>query len=284
MSTWTKIAIGTVGTVALITLVLGIRRTVVDRRIERTEQALHEQALRVDQTGGVFTEDMVDGLPAPAQRYFRHAIQPGTRLAQGVRLDISGRMKPREDAAPITLSAEETLAPPQGFVWTARLRMGFIPLQVRDHYARGNGAVSVHALRLVPISHDENRDVNRSSRDRLAGESIWLPSALLPHAGARWEAVDETHARVEITIDGEAIPLTLHIDEAGHLREVTMMRYGDVGVDTWQPISYGFAVEEERTFEGYTIPSVIQGGWWYGTDRYDPQTASRFHIREASFY
>ena len=62
-----------------------------------------------------------------------------------------------------------------------------------------------------------------------------------------------------------------------------MIRYGDVGVDTWQPIPYGFAVEDEQTFGGYTIPSLLHGGWWYGTDRYDAQGASRFRIHEASF-
>ena len=277
--TWTKIAVGAAGVAVLTTLALGIRRAVMDRRIARTEQAL-----RAEKTGEVFSEALVDNLPAPAQRYFRHAIQPGTRLARSVRLQISGRMRPQEGASPIDLTAEETLAPPRGFVWTAQLWMGLVPIRVQDHYAHGDGAVSVHALSIVPLGRDAGPDVTRSSRGRLAGESVWLPSALLPSSGARWEAVDEADARVTLTIDGDPIPLTLQIDETGRLREVTMMRYGDVGVDTWQPLPYGFAVEDEQTFGGYTIPSALRGGWWYGTDRYDPEEASCFHIHETSFY
>jgi hypothetical protein len=61
------------------------------------------------------------------------------------------------------------------------------------------------------------------------------------------------------------------------------MRYGKDGVDAWQLIPYGFSVDEERFFGGYTIPSVIWGGWWYGTDDYDPDTAAGFEVLEAEF-
>lgn len=283
MRTLTKIIIGAAGTATLATVALGIRRVMEDRRMARIERALREKEAGkpVEET---FSEAMVDNLPAPARHYLLHAIQPGTPLAQSVRLRISGRMRPREGADLIDFTADETLAPPRGFVWTARLKMGLLPLRVQDHYVHGDGAVAVHGLGIVPIGRDAGPDVTRSSRHRLAGESIWLPSSLLSRAGVRWTAVDENRARVTLTIDGEVIPLTLQIDETGRLREVTMARYGDVGVEAWQPIPYGFAVEDEQTFEGYTIPSALRGGWWYGTDRYDAEEASHFHIQEASFH
>ncbi len=93
-----------------------------------------------------------------------------------------------------------------------------------------------------------------------------LIPALWPEAGIAWEALDKEHARVTLHIDGEAIPLTLAIDSDGRLREATMLRHGDFGVDDWQLLPYGVAVEEEETFDGYTIPSVMRGGWGYGRD------------------
>lgn len=277
MRTITKIAVGCTGIVAGAALGLGMRRIRKEHRIAQLERALREE-----EAEATFSEALVEGLPAPARRYFLHAIQPGTPLARSVQLRISGRMRPREGAGLVDLTAQETLAPPRGFVWTARLKMGPVSLRVRDHYAHGEGAVTIHALGLVPVGRSTGPAVTRSSRHRLAGESVWLPPALLPGSGATWEAVDETHARVTLTVDGEPIALTLQVDEAGRLQEVTMARYGDVGVETWQLIPYGFAVEEEQTFDGYTIPSVLRGGWWYGTDRYDAAGASRFRIHEAS--
>lgn len=63
-----------------------------------------------------------------------------------------------------------------------------------------------------------------------------------------------------------------------------MLRHGDVGVPGWQPIPYGARVEAEASVGGgYTIPTRMRGGWWYGTERYTPDDASVFRVRGARF-
>lgn len=226
----------------------------------------------------------MSGLPEPARRYLLHAIAPGTPLAGSVQLGTVFTMKLKREAAwPTELVGRETLAPPHGFVWTARARRSPVGFRVRDHYADGQGGVKVTLFGIVPIVNATGPDVTRSACHRLAIESIWLPSSLLPREGIRWDAVDQTHARVAMTIDGEAVPLTLGVDPSGGLREVTMLRHGDVGVPAWQPISYGTRVEAEASFGGYTIPTRLRGGWWYGTERYAPDDARVFRVRSARF-
>ena len=36
-----------------------------------------------------------------------------------------------------------------------------------------------------------------------------------------------------------------------------------------------------RAFDGYTIPTRVRGGWWYGTERYDPAGASLLRVLDA---
>ena len=60
-----------------------------------------------------------------------------------------------------------------------------------------------------------------------------------------------------------------------------MLRHGNVGVDSWQPIPYGVEVLADATFGGYTIPTRLRGGWWYGTERYDPAGASLLRVLDA---
>lgn len=278
MKRWIKITAGA----GLATLagasVLGVRQMQFLRQWRQTEVAL--QTLRTD---AAFDPAMLDGLPGPAQRYFRHAIAEDTPLARTARIDMAGRMKPSPDAGFLDLAAEEVLAPPAGFQWTARFSMGPLPICVRDHYYRNDGAVRVEPLGLVPLQRSSGPEVTRSSRHRLAAEALWIPATLLPGPAVQWEAIDERRARVTMTIDDEAIPLTLTIDDDGRLQQFTMQRYGDVNVPTWQRIPYGFAVEEEATFGGYTIPSRLRGGWWFGTDRYRADQASSFTIRAISY-
>ena len=48
-----------------------------------------------------------------------------------------------------------------------------------------------------------------------------------------------------------------------------LQRWGNLTEDgSYRYIPYGGVVEEERTFGGYTIPTRLTGGWWYGTDQY----------------
>lgn len=242
-----------------------------------------EGVLVLEESPDTFEANLVDHLPDPARRYLLHAIEPGTTIARSVRLRMDGRMKPRENADHVYLTAEEMLNPPRGFVWKAHLKIGPVSIEVVDFYTGNEGAVDISVFGAIPVSHVGGVDVTRSSRHRLAAESVWIPSALLPGPDVTWEPVDDSHARVSINVDGEKIPITLTIDEAGRLKEVTMHRYGDVKVDTWQLIPYGFSVEEEKTFSGFTIPSRLRGGWWYGTDRYEPEGASSFQIRDAVY-
>ena len=64
----------------------------------------------------VFTESEIEGLPAPAQRYLRAAIAPGTPLAVAARLRMRGQIKVGRW---VPFHAREDLAPLAGFRWTA---------------------------------------------------------------------------------------------------------------------------------------------------------------------
>jgi hypothetical protein len=62
-----------------------------------------------------------------------------------------------------------------------------------------------------------------------------------------------------------------------------MLRHGNAGRDDWGPTPYGFRIEREATFDGVAVPSLVRGGWWYGTDRYDSDEASVFEVLDARF-
>jgi hypothetical protein len=274
-----RTALWTFGGLAASGLALRVRRAAEDRRADRLERDL----LAAPSDPPRFTDALVADLPEPARRYLRHAIAPGSPLAPAVRLAMKGTMTPTPGGAPVELTADEVLAPRRGFVWTAHARMAGLPVRVRDHYAADDGGVRVHLLGLIPLpSSSAPSDVARSSRGRLVGEAVWCPTALVG-PGVTWEAVDVDRARFSLMVDDEVVVVTLRIDTGGALREVTLDRWGDVGVDHFQRIPYGFSVEGEDTFGGVTIPTRIRGGWWYGTERFDASAEATFVVTDAQF-
>lgn len=228
-----------------------------------------------------FDQALVDGLPEPAARMLRHAISAGAPLARSARLQLSGSVVQR--GRRLALTADERLVPGVGFTWSARGTLGPLWVVVRDHYVEGSSAVDVRLLGVLPLGGERGEDTAASSRGRLAGESLWVPSGLLPGPAVTWHAVDGARARVDLSIAGATESVTFTVDPDGAVSEIAMQRWGDVGVDRPQRVPYGFRVLAERTFGGFTIASQVKGGWWYGTDRYRPDQASTFTVTGAAY-
>lgn len=126
-------------------------------------------------------------------------------------------------------------------------------------------------------------DTARSSRHRVVAEAVWVPTALLPSPHVTWTAITDDRIRYEVALDGDTVPVELRIDGAGRVTELTMRRHGNTGVPDWGLLPYGFACSEERTFGGCTIPTQFRGGWWYGTERFEPDAATDFAVTDARY-
>lgn len=262
--------------ISLTVVTLWVLRLVDDSRVNRIWNSLQVSG----EPEGVFSPGMVEGLPAVAQRYLLHAIQPGTPLARSVQLKMFGMIKVKANAPWMPLQATQILTPGRGFIWKAKVKgAGPLFFRVTDHYAAGEGRMRVALLGLLSVVNASNPDIAKSAAGRLLGESCWLPPAFLPQYGAVWEEMDSLHARVTLTIDDLTTTLTLTIDEKGRLKEVVLPRWED---SIRQFVPFGVVIEEEQAFGGYTIPSRLRGGWWYGTERYNEFV--RFTIEQATFY
>ena len=247
---------------------------------DRTVASIWQELDQTPSTGRVFSPGMVATLPEPAQRYFRHAIQPGTPLAARVHVVQTGSLRFGTNWVPV--SAEQVLVPGRGFVWKADSQVGPLPISATDHYASGQGRMRIAALGLVPFINATGPDLSRSAIGRLVGETMWLPSGWLPQAGARIEPVDDDRFAVLVTVGDETTRLVLTVNGEGRLLDIMFPRYGNQTPDQhYQYIPFGGPIDEEGTFGGYTIPTRIRAGWWYGTEQY--QETFRLQITAATF-
>lgn len=244
-------------------------------------RAVAQRLERLRRRPAAETLDDVAALPPPARRFLEHACGSRAPTASGVRLTMTGSVT--QAGRRLALRADEVLVPSHGFVWRARARIGPLAITVSDHYFQRSSRVEVRLLGLVPIGGESGPDTAASSRGRLAAESIWVPSMLTPRPGVRWTAVDDDCAQVHLAIDGSEECLTLCVDSTGRLKALRMRRWGNVGVPAHAALPYGFACADEGEFGGYKIPTRLEGGWWFGTDRYRADEASRFVVTGAMF-
>lgn len=260
-----KLLIGLLGVILVILVLAQVRRRLDAANVEEVWAQLAEKAPR----GEAFTTDMVDGLPEPARRYLLRAIRPGTPLASGAEFRMRGLFRLSPDSAWMSFTAEQRLAPPRGFVWRANVGDGLLRFSGADHYFEDRGAIDFWFWGLVPVARDSNFDVSRSSLGRLVAESLFVPSSLLTHRGAAWEAVDANCARVMLEADPEKHSLNICVDEDGDPVRLWLKRWGNPpegGEYAW--VSFGGQLGESREFSGHRIPTRFGVGWRFGEAGY----------------
>jgi hypothetical protein len=274
-------ALGRVG-VAVLVVAVGALGVLVALRLadDRYVDDVWRDLERAPASRHVFSEGLVTDLPEPARRYFLHAIRPGTPLASRVHLAQEGSLLVGSDWAPFT--AEQVLSAGRGFVWKVHARVGGLPMDGSDLVAAGQGRMRLAAFGLVPVVRDAGPDYVRSAIGRLVVEYMWLPSALLPGAGAAIEPVDANRFAATTTTDGESTRLVVAVGPDGRLLSSSIQRWSNQTADKrYQHVPFGVETETEGTFGGYTVPTRVRAGWWYGTDRYEQ--GFRFGVTGAAY-
>jgi hypothetical protein len=217
----------------------------------------------------------IAGLPEIAQRYFRHAIAPGTPLYTVAELEMEGTflLGDKRKFRTYQMSARQALSPPDQFVWIPNMRSGGMTISGSDALVRGEAWSRFWLSGLVPVAQERtNRDLVRSAQFRAAVEgALWLPASMLPENGVRWEQVGANDARVTLRRFQPQIVLHLKIDEAGRVMEVVGERWSNANptkVFRLQP--FGGTMLAEGSFQGFTIPTEVAVGNHYRTEEYLP--------------
>lgn len=213
--------------------------------------------------GDVFEPTMVDDLPDPARRFLLRAIEPGTPMARSVELAMEGTLLLDPERSPLRMEAVQVLAPPKGFIWSARTWGGVMRIRGFDRFSRGEGEMRWKLFGLIPVMRAHGSDVTRSAAARLVMEGILLPSFLVPRAGAepevRWEAVDDRHARFRVMLAGEEIVTTVEVDEEGRPLRAWALRWNEGAYERFEVQFSG-----ELRSGGYRAPSRVVAGWRLG--------------------
>lgn len=206
-------------------------------------------------------------LPEATRRYLEHAITPGTRLARAVQLRMHGAIKLQRW---LPFKAEQVIVWDRGFIWSATVRMFGMPIRGFDQLVDGEGTMRWRLFGIIPLMTASGADITRSAVGRTAGETVWLPSVLCGD-DVSWTAPDSSHSNARFTAHGEKAELQLVVDERGRLKTVKLLRWGNPEGTEFHHINFGGIVEEENTFDGYTIPTRLRIGWYFETHRFESE-------------
>jgi|SRR5215216_6308374 len=239
---WVAMTVALVLVGGLSVLLLGLRR--FNRLVRRDIEAFFAQADPIREA--VVTEEVLNDLPVPVQRYFSYTGVVGKPLVSTVHLKQKGAMHLSAEGAWIPLDAVQyyTVQPP-GFVWDGTMHVGpFLLARARDRYTGGTGHMLVRAGSLVTVVNGEGEEMDQGAMMRYLSEMMWFPTAFLGD-NISFRPVDDKSAQVQLTDHGRSVTGTMYYDEEGRLTDFVAKRYrmveGGYDLETWSTpvIEYG---------------------------------------------
>jgi hypothetical protein len=227
-----------------------------------------------------FEPSLVADLPEPARRWLTHAIAPGTPLAQSVLLEMHGHIR---IGCWLPFRAVQLHSPPNGYVWAARATFGPIPIIGYDRYADGDAEMHWRLFGRLPVVNASGPDLDRAAAGRAAIDALFVPTACLGPDVTWSEGSTSNSAIAEWRIGGHVLRPELTVAADGSLRSVTLPRWTQPKGEEWGDYPFGGLVEDEMDFDGIRIPTRVQVGYFFGTDRWAKGEFFRARITSARY-
>lgn len=179
----------------------------------------------------------------------------------------------REDPKYMPMRGQQIIAPPRGLIWKLDAGSSLIRIAGSDGFDGAWSWTRFWLLSAIPVVRAGNgRDHLRSAFGRVVAEvAFFAPAALMPNSDVAWEAVSSDTARATVTYRGMTQSVDVSVDEDGRPHTVVVPRWGNANPDkTYRIQPFGGTLSDFRQFDGYTLPTRIEGGNLIGTAEYFP--------------
>jgi len=227
----------------------------------------------------LFSPNIVQSLPEPARRYFEYTILPGTPLQPVTKLKMSGRLGlgPKDAPDYMPMSATQIMAFPEGFIWNVKTGRGPMVVTGSDGLYQDKSWSRFWLMHSIPLGRAGGRsahseDHRRAAFGRLVAEAVfWSPASLLTSGTVSWETIDDSTARATVQYDDLVQTVDIFINKRGQPAHVIIPRWSDANPDNiYQLQPFGGYLSVFKEFEGYRLPTHVEGGNFIGTGRYFP--------------
>lgn len=215
-----------------------------------------------------FNSKQIESLPEPVKRYFKYAIPEGKKYISYLRLKHHGSFKTGVGKDWVNIEGEQYFtAQPPGFVWIGKTKK----FKAIDLYIENTGNLSVYLLGFLRVINQTGKTVDQAELLRWMGESVWMPTNLLPDAQKEWTAIDENSAKLTFTHNGQSVYYIVYFNKAGQITKMETKRYMEEGrLEKWEGRLSNYT---ER--EGVKIPQTIEASWLLKEGKH---TYARFHV------
>ncbi|MBK8568173.1 MAG: hypothetical protein IPN76_33920 [Saprospiraceae bacterium] len=174
----------------------------------------------------IFNLRQLDGLPEPAQRYFKHVLKIGQTYINQVSLTHGGQFKMEPDKAWLDIEGEQYFTTPKpGFVWKGSTWL----FTAFDSYINESGRLMAWVLSIFKVADSKGGSFDEGELQRWLAESVWFPTNLLPSQWLSWSAIDPQTAKLSFNYKNVSFFFTVLFNEIGEIVQMETQRFMSEG-------------------------------------------------------
>ena len=207
---------------------------------------------------------------SPAKRFFLYTIGEGAHLRTVAEVVIGGEigLGDKDNPQYVPMRGHQIIAPPYGLVWKLEAGWGLTRIFGPDGFDGSSSWTRFWLLNIIPLVRaGGGPDHARSAFGRLVAESVFFaPAALLPQHGVTWDNAGPDTARATVSFRTMKQTVDVSVDGMGRLHTVTIPRWSNANPDKeYREQPFGGTLSEFERFDGYMLPTRIEGGNFIGT-------------------
>ena len=171
------------------------------------------------------------------------------------------------------MRAKQILAPPHGLVWNLSAGRGLVQIHGADSFYHSTSWTRFWLMNVIPIVRvGGSVDHARAAFGRVVAEAVfWAPAALLPGGAVAWDTGGPDIARAIVRHRGMVQTVDVTVAADGQPTMVIIPRWSDANPEkTFRLQPFGGFLSVFRDFDGYRLPTRVEGGNFIGTDSYFP--------------
>ncbi len=205
-------------------------------------------------TSDINTIPLPSDLPAPVERYYKTIMGDEVPVIESAVLAYRGKLRFNGITFPSRLRFTHDAG--QGYRHYIESTLFGIPLlKVNERYLDGRARME------LPVGVIENEPkLNMAANLGLWGESIFLPSIFLTDPRVRWQAIDDTTARLVVPFEESEDSFTVKFDsQSGLITSLEALRYRDAADS--EKIPWLLEIQSWTEFQGIKIPHHSSVTW-----------------------
>ncbi len=210
------------------------------------------------------SEEDINTLPKPVQRYFRYCGFIGKVKMLNAKTewkDIDFKSAQNKKWMRLDCLQYNSVADPTRIVYFKNMILGIFPFEAHDKFQNGKGNMLIKLLNLFTIADAKGVEMNKSGLVTVLSEISIIPTYALQNY-INWEPIDDNNARATISYNDITVGGIFNFSDKGEMKSFhSKNRYIAEKDGTYKNVPWSIVIDNYVERDGINFPSKVKVIW-----------------------